>query len=142
MTLNTFILRIVLVAVALLVSEGCQSSPKPTQTVLPAPVGTTAAAARHNDEGILAYQQGQWESAKQHFEAAITASPELAEAHYNLGMALYRLGAMREGDTHFIQAANLAPGNKVIWDSPPFASVSVPEKEIKMPSSDGHGHSH
>ncbi|SPP66323.1 tetratricopeptide repeat protein [Nitrospira lenta] len=134
--------RIALVAVARLVSEGCQSSLKPKQMVLPAPVGTTATAVRHNDEGILAYQQGQWESAKQHFEAAIAVLPELTEAHYNLGMALYRLGALREGDAHFIKAANLAPGNKVIRDSPPLGGVSVPEKEIKMPGSDGHGHSH
>ena len=139
---KTFILRIAIVVVALLVSEGCQSSSKPKQTVLPAPVDTPAAAARHNDAGIQAYQLGQWDGARQHFEAAIVASPELAEAHYNLGKTLYRLGAMREGDTHFIQAANLAPGNKIIWSSPPLAGVSVPEKETKMPGGDGHGHSH
>lgn len=123
---------------------GCASTPKSAQTVLPAPAGTSAAAVRHHDEGILAYQQGQWESAKQHFEAAITASPELAEAHYNLGMVLYRLGALREGDAHFITAANLAPGDKVIWDSPPFKNVNVPDKGATIPgkSSDGHMHSH
>lgn len=100
--------------------------------------------ARHNDEGILAYQQGQWESARQHFEAVITASPELAEAHYNLGMVLYRLGALSEGDAHFIKAANLAPGDKVIWDSPPLKNVNVPDKGATIPgkSSDGHMHSH
>ena len=142
MALNTFRLRIALVAVALLVSEGCQSSPKLQQTVLPAPAETNAAAARHIGEGIIAYQRGQWESANQHFEAAITASPELAEAHYNLGMVLYRLGALRDGDAHFIRAANLAPGNKVIWDSPPLKNVPVPEKEVTLPAADGHMHSH
>jgi tetratricopeptide (TPR) repeat protein len=121
---------------------GCASTPKSAQTVLPAPAGTSAAAVRHHDEGILAYQQGQWESAKQHFEAAITASPELAEAHYNLGMVLYRLGALREGDAHFITAANLAPGDKIIWNSPPLAGVPVPEKDSKMPGHGGSGHSH
>lgn len=80
---------------------------------------TRAVVARHNNEGIHAYRIGQWEGAKQHFEAALAASPELAEAHYNLGWTLYRLGAMRQGDTQVIEAANLAPGNKVIWDSPP-----------------------
>ena len=142
MAFNMFRLRIALVAVALLGSAGCQSSPKIQQTVLPAPVGTNVAAVHHNDEGLLAYQQGQWESAKQHFEAAITASPELAEAHYNLGMVLYRLGALREGDAHFITAANLAPGDKIIWNSPPLAGVSVPEKDSKMPGHGGSGHSH
>jgi Flp pilus assembly protein TadD len=110
--------------------------------ILPAPAGTNAAAARHHDEGIQAYQQQQWERAKQHFDAAIAASPEFAESHYNLGMVLYRLNAMQEGDAHFIKAANLAPGNKVIWDSPPLKRVAIPDKEATAPASDGHMHSH
>jgi Tfp pilus assembly protein PilF len=121
-------------------TQGCQSAPK--RTVLAAPAGTNAAAGRHNDEGMQAYQQQQWESAKQHFEAAIAATPEFAEAHYNLGMVLYRLNAMQEGDAHFIKAANLAPGNKVIWDAPPLRGVKVPEKEVPGMSADGHMHSH
>lgn len=123
-----------------LLGLGCQSAPK--RTVLYAPGGTNASASRHNDEGIQAYQQQQWESAKQHFDAAIAASPEFAEAHYNLGMVLYRLNAMQEGDAHFIKAANLAPGNKVIWDAPPLRGVTVPDKEVPGMSSDGHMHGH
>ena len=123
-----------------LLGLGCQSTPK--RTVLSAPAGMNAASSRHNDEGIQAYQQQQWERAKQHFDAAIAVSPELAEAHYNLGMTLYRLNAMPEGDAHFIKAANLAPGNKVIWDAPPLRGVTVPDKEVPGKSSDGHMHSH
>jgi len=130
----------VVVLIGAMVGIGCQSTPK--RTVLAAPAGTNAAAARHNDEGIQAYHQQQWESAKQHFDAAIAASPEFAEAHYNLGMTLYRLKAMQEGDAHFIKAANLAPGNKVIWDAPPLKSVTVRDKEVTAPASDGHMHSH
>ena len=115
----------VLVLVGAMVGLGCQSTPK--RTVLAAPAGTNAAAARHNEEGIHAYQQQQWESAKQHFEAAVTIFPEFAEAHYNIGMTLYRLKAMQEGDAHFIKAANLAPGNKMIWDAPPLRGVKVPD---------------
>lgn len=120
-------------------SGGCQSSPKPI--LLVAPSGTNVSAARHNDEGIQAYQQQQWDSAKYHFEAAITASAELAEAHYNLGKTLYKLGAVAQGDQHFIEAANLAPGHKIIWDSPPLKRVTIPHKEMS-PESDGHMHSH
>ena len=130
----------VVVLVGVFIGSGCQSTPK--RMALPAPAGTSATAARHHDEGVHAYQQSQWESAKQHFEAAIAVSPELAEAHYNLGMVLYRLNAMQEGDAHFIKAANLAPGNKVIWDSPPLKSVTVPDKEVTVPASDGHTHTH
>lgn len=130
----------VFVLVGAMIGVGCQSVPKPT--VLPAPSGTNATALHHNDEGIQAYQQQQWESAKQHFEAAIAASPELAEAHYNLGLILYRLGAMQEGDGHFINAANLAPGHKIIWDAPPLKNVAVPEKAATIPAGDGHMHRH
>ena len=133
--------RLMIVILAgLFIESGCQPTAK--RTVLSAPAGTNAVAARHHDEGIQAYRQQQWESAKQHFEAAVASSPEFAEAHYNLGMVLYRLKAMQEGDAHFIKAANLAPGNKVIWDSPPFKSVTVPDKEVTAPASDGHMHSH
>ena len=131
---------LIVVLAGMLIGSGCQSAPK--RMILPAPAGTNAAAARHNDEGLQAYQQQQWESAKQHFKAAIAASPELAEAHYNLGMTLYRLKAMQEGDAHFIQAANLAPGNKVIWDAPPLKGVKVPDREVSGMSSDGHMQSH
>ena len=133
-------LLMIVVLLGVFVGSGCQSSPK--RMPLPAPAGANAVAARHNDEGIQAYQQQQWESAKQHFNAAINASPEFAEAHYNLGMTLYRLKAMSEGDAHFIKAANLAPGNKVIWDAPPLRSVKVQDREVQGMSSDGHMHSH
>ena len=133
-------LLMVVVLVGVFIGSGCQSTPK--RMALPAPAGTSAAAARHHDEGVHAYQQQQWERAKQHFDAAIAASPELAEAHYNLGLVLYRLRAMQEGDAHFIKAANLAPGNKVIWDAPPLRGVTVPDKEVPGMSSDGHVHSH
>lgn len=133
-------LSMIAALVGMFMLSGCQSIPN--RMVLPAPAGTNAAASRHNDEGIEAYQQQQWAVAKQHFGAAINLFPELAEAHYNLGMTLYRLKAIPEGDVHFIQAANLAPGNKVIWNAPPLRGVTVPDKEVPGMSPDGHTHSH
>lgn len=130
----------IVVLIGAMVGTGCETTSK--RTVLSAPAGTNASASRHNDEGIQAYQQQQWESAKQHFDAAIAASPEFAEAHYNLGKVLYRLNAMREGDAHFIKAANLAPGNTIIWDAPPLKGVTAPDKEVPGMSSNGHIHSH
>lgn len=126
-------------AFVLMLGTGCQSTSP--STLLSAPAGVVAAAAQHNEDGILAYKRNQWAQAKQHFEAAITAAPSLAEAHYNLGKALYKLKAFKEGDGHFIEAANLAPGNKVIWDSPALKHVTVPEKE-PLGGGDGHGHGH
>lgn len=142
MSRNMHRFHVLLFVMAASVIGGCASAPKSTQAVLPAPAGTSAAAASHNDEGVHAYQQQQWATAKEHFEAAIKVAADLAEAHYNLGMTFYRLGNLREGDTHFITAANLAPGDKIIWNSPPLAGVPVPEKESKMPGHGGGGHSH
>lgn len=135
--------KIVVLAVVMgvFVVNGCQSAPQ--RTLLAAPAGANVAAVRHNDEGIQAYQLGQWESARQHFEAAIKASPGLAEAHYNLGMVFYKMGKEGEANAHFMKAADLAPGNEVIWSSPPLSTVQMPSKSKgSQGPSDGHGHSH
>ena len=125
--------------IGLLLESGCQSAP--ARKLLSAPPGVSAQAVEHNEAGIRAYDQSQWEQARQHFEEAITAAPSLAEAHFNLGMALYKLRAFKDGDRHFIEAANLAPGNKVIWNSPALKHVAVPEKEPPAEAGD-HGHAH
>jgi len=91
---------------------------------------------------MQAYNLANMEQARQHFETAISVDPDLAEAHYNLGMTLYRLGNVTEGDTHFIRAANLAPGSKVIWDAPPLRNAAPREKDLIHGGSDGHMHSH
>jgi len=121
--------------------NGCLSSQ--AGKLLSASSGANAAAARLNEEGIQAYNQGQLNRPKQHFEAAIKASPSLAEAHYNLGMVLYKMGAEGEANPHFMKAADLAPGKEVIWSSPPLSSVQMPSKgsgSLGFP--DGHGHKH
>lgn len=113
--------------------------------LLPAPAGTRQAAARHNDEGIQAYNQGQLTGAQKHFEAALQASPMLAEAHYNLGMALYKMGFEGDANPHFMKAADLAPGNEVIWSSPALSNIEMPSKSSGSQGAvggDGHGHSH
>lgn len=52
----------IVVLIGAMVGTGCETTSK--RTVLSAPAGTNASASRHNDEGIQAYQQQQWESAK------------------------------------------------------------------------------
>jgi tetratricopeptide (TPR) repeat protein len=140
MTFGRSILTVLLTGTLGLV--GCFSSQ--VGKLLPAPSGANAIAARHNDEGLQAYNQGQLDSARQHFEAAIKASRSLAEAHYNLGMVLHKQGKDGEANPHFMKAADLAPGNEVIWSSPPLRSVQMPSRSNGSSgiSSDGHGHSH
>lgn len=132
-------MRVTIVLFTALTIGGCLSSQ--AGKLLPAPSGTDPEAARHNQEGIEAYNTSQWTSARKHFEAAVQASPRFAEAHYNLGMVLYRTGAESQARPHFVQAANLAPDNDVILSSPAY--VAPPEKPTSAgSSSDGHGHSH
>ena len=111
---------------------GCLSEPAPPpQLTLNAPSGSNPAAIAALSEGNQRFAEGRWGAAKVLFEQAVQAQPDLAEAHYNLGLALERLGERDEARHHYIEAANLAPGHKVIWDSPPLrrhGNVQVKEE--------------
>jgi Tfp pilus assembly protein PilF len=90
------------------------------ETALSAPPNAAPAAAATNEEGIKLFYARQWEAAKAKFEEAIKTQPTLAEAHYNLGLVYDVLRNGKEAYRHFVEAANLAPGNKIIWSSPAF----------------------
>lgn len=134
--------RILTIFIAAAAISGCLFWQGP---LLSAPSSADALAARHNDAGIQAYKQQQWDRAKEHFEATSKIAPSLAEAHYNLGMVLYRQGKDAEAKPHFVKAAELAPDNDVIQNAPPFTKVEASSRSSGPPSgmSDGHGgHSH
>jgi Tfp pilus assembly protein PilF len=101
---------------------GCAaSSDRPSsERTLRAPAGTTPQAVAAVEEGNRLFASQQWEAAKVQYEAAIKAQPSLAEAHYNLAMSLEKLGDKAAAKKHYIEAADLAPGNKVIWNAPPL----------------------
>ncbi len=93
------------------------------------PTGTSAAPAAllasedspgkdHNDDGVRHYEQAHWDQAEGHFSQAIEADPNLAEAHYNLALALDHLGNHGAATESFKQAASLAPNNPDIAESP------------------------
>lgn len=131
-------------AVLVVLMSGCVHEHSQYQPLV-APVGTKASAATHNQEGIALFNQGRLDAAKQHFEQAVADDPRLAQAHYNLGLALYQLGNTADARKHFVEAANLAPGDKVIWNSPvlaPHGDVEKPQKPGEKPSPFGDGHGH
>jgi Flp pilus assembly protein TadD len=78
----------------------------------------SSAGRMDNDEGVGHYKQGHWDVAEGHFRKAIKADPNLAEAHYNLGLALDKMSKHDEATTEFKKAAELAPTNPAIKDSP------------------------
>lgn len=113
-------MRVVLAILLLVFASGCSSSAKVPLNPLHAPGGTAAAAAQQIEQGNRAFAAQNWTEAKSSYIAAIESAPALAEAHYNLALTLERLGDKAEARKHYVRAANLAPGNKVIWNAPPL----------------------
>lgn len=70
-----------------------------------------------NDEGVSHGQQGHWDVAEKSFRKAIETDDNLAEAQFNLGIALDKQGKHEEAAKSFKKAAELAPTNKLITES-------------------------
>ena len=86
----------------------------------PAPLTAPASSAgqKANAEGVTHAQQDHWDVAESHFRKALEADPKLAEAHYNLGLALDKLDRHDEAKAAFEKALELAPNNSMITESP------------------------
>ena len=120
---------LMVIAIGLLACGGERAKPRVPLT-LPAAAGPTAQS--HTEQGMREYQNGQYADARMHFQTALADAPDSGEAHYNLGLALFALGESEQAREHFIEAANLAPGHKVIWDSPALRPYGSPEPAIKQ----------
>ena len=105
---------------AMVAVVGCASQHKAEVRPLHAAAGTSAVVSQQLEQGNQLFAQQDWAGAQQVYLAAIQADQTLAEAHYNLALTLERLGEKAEAKKHYVAAANLAPGNKVIWDAPPL----------------------
>ena len=127
------IIRLVLfVAVLLMVaSAACSKNKSKPLVPLALDSGVKPQAITLTEQGTQAYQGQQFEEAKQYFSQAVTMAPESGAAHYNYALALNALGETEQARKHFLEAANLAPGDKVIWNSPPLAPYGNPEVEEK-----------
>ncbi|MCC2640150.1 MAG: exported protein of unknown function, TPR-like [Nitrospira sp.] len=107
-------------AVVTMLLVGCAGRQKTEVRTLRAPAGTSAVVSQQLEEGNQLFKQQNWSGARQVYLATIQAEPTLAEAHYNLALTLERLKEKAEARKHYVEAANLAPGNRVIWDAPPL----------------------
>ena len=112
-----------LLVFVLLAWSGCDSGQNGQDTktepkaegALTAPEGVAGAA--ENAEGINHFQQGHWDVAQEHFNKALAANANLAEGHYNLALALDKLGDHGEATNHFKMALDLAQEDPRIKDS-------------------------
>ena len=82
---------------------------------LKAPEGVAGAA--ENAEGDNHFQQGHWDVSQEHFNKALAINANLAKAHYNLALALDKLGDHGEATNHFKKALVLAQEDPRIKDS-------------------------
>ncbi len=110
---------------------GCAQTLKETRTLRP-PAGANAAAAAALEDGNRHFAARQWEQAQAQYESAIKAQPMLAEAHYNLALVLETLDQLGAARKHYIEAANLAPGHPIIWNSPPLRKHGVVDDTLKL----------
>ncbi|HKT33416.1 MAG TPA: tetratricopeptide repeat protein [Nitrospira sp.] len=119
--------------VTLLVVVGLVGCAKKAKPLVPLALdrAATPQAVTLTEQGTQAYQGRQFEAAKQYFSQAVTADPQSGQAHYNYALALNALGEVDNARQHFIEAANLAPGDKTIWDSPALHQYGNPQTEKK-----------
>ena len=77
----------------------------------------SAAGAKENLAGIGHFKEGHWAESEKHFRKALEVNADLAEAHYNLALALDKLGNHGDATEHFKTALELAPDDQKIKDS-------------------------
>jgi Tfp pilus assembly protein PilF len=137
-------MRILFLVVVWLFAAGCSSQSGKVRDVLPPPSGAPAAAATQIEKGNALFTSKNFSGAEGAYREALAADSMSAEAHYNLALTLERAGRQAEAKKHYMEAANLAPGNKVIWDSPPLRertsglNYNVDKKSFLDPSGKGY----
>jgi Tfp pilus assembly protein PilF len=115
---------------------GCSKSKAKPLVPLPLDPGNKPQAIALTEQGTQAYQARQFEEAKTYFSQAMAQAPESGQAHYNYALALNALGDTETARQQFMEAANLAPGDKTIWDSPalsPYGNPQGPKEKKEHP---------
>jgi Tfp pilus assembly protein PilF len=119
------------VILALLGAAACSSKRKPLVPLAMTDADAKPQALLLTEQGTQAYNAKQFEEAKNYFEQAVSVVPQSGQAHYNYALALNALGKPEVARQHFLEAANLAPGDKVIWDSPALAPYGDPDTRTR-----------
>jgi tetratricopeptide (TPR) repeat protein len=97
--------------------------------------GVRPQAVTLTEQGTQAYLAKQFDDAKNYFSQAVSEAPQSGPAHYNYALALNVMGDTEQARQQFMEAANLAPGDKVIWDSPALRPYGDPESPKKYKQS-------
>lgn len=105
----------------------CSKSKAKLLAPLPLDPGNKPQAVALTEQGTQAYQARQFDEAKTYFSQAMATAPQSGQAHYNYALALNALGDTEAARQQFMEAANLAPGDKTIWDSPALSPFGNPQ---------------
>ncbi len=108
---------------------------------LPPPAYADSETAQAMNEGNRHFKEGWWTGAEKKYRIAIQAFPSLAEAHFNIGLALHRQAHFAEARSHFMRAVQLNPRNAVYRNAPSFRRHGEVTSETE-PEGDSDGHSH
>lgn len=104
---------------------------------LEAPAGS--AGKEQNAAGIASYNKKDWKEAEKYFREAVKSDDKMAEARYNLGLALDKTGRHKEAGQELDLAAKLAPTNTAITGSPAVKHHAARMRKMdhdKMPGQD------
>ena len=69
----------------------------------------------HSNLGLIWFQRKQYDRAIEHFNTAIRINPSLVDAHFNLALALHRLGRNREAMPVIDRVLAMRPEDEVAW---------------------------
>jgi Flp pilus assembly protein TadD len=126
-TMKSLAMCLVLLVV---ISVGACSKSKPKPLVpLALDPGNKPQAVALTEQGTQAYQARRFDEAKTYFSQAMAEAPQSGQAHYNYALALNALGDTETARQQFMEAANLAPGDKTIWDSPALSPFGNPQTQ-------------
>ncbi len=129
---------VALLGILLLVLGAAACSKNKAKPLVPLALeaGVPPRAIALNEQGTQAYQGREFEEAKKYFAQTVEVAPQSGPAHYNYALALNKLGETEAARKQFVEAANLAPGDKIIWDSPvlsPYGNPETEEKKVAAP---------
>ena len=111
---KSILMTVVLYAIFVGAAAGADMSK--TVPALKAVEGSKAESAI--TDGIAHYNKSHWDVAEKHFREAVKADPESAEAHYDLALALDKVGNHTSAIEHFKKAQELGKDNPDIQNSP------------------------
>ena len=97
--------------------KGPQKSPAVGMALKAPADAANQEAAMKNDEGVSHLVQEHWETSNEFFYGALQADPNLAVAHFNLGLSLDELGQHAEATDHFRKAKELVPDDPRITEN-------------------------